>query len=672
MNKHLTLITGTLETKVALHRQLKDIMGEFIEITSFAADEFLPDVIPEDLIVYSSDQIEKETGHIAGEDCTTLTAERAINYQYIEGLLHLPEGTKVLCVNDSRQMTEQMIDTLEKTGLNHVSYFPYYPGIDKGFKKVKVAVTPGEVPIIPKGIERIVDVGVRLIDITTLMDILEHFHLKEQLGGLISSRYTGKIIELSKKIVQMNHKTEILNEHLKQVVDGVNDGIMAVDHNGKVTVFNPFMEQYTGISSEQAEGKNLSQLFNQHDLLQFLLQPQQEGRFFTVNTYNVMVYRCQWEDTNSIIFIFKNTDETISMEKAARKELTRTGYIAKYHFSDIIGNSPLIEQTKSIAKKLAKSNLPVLIEGESGTGKELFASAIHNHSEKKLEPFLAVNFSALPEDLLESELFGYEEGAFTGAKKGGKKGLFEQADGGAIFLDEIGDISLKLQARLLRVIQEKEVRKIGGNKNIPIDVRVIAATNKNLLELIKEGKFREDLYHRLKVLYLQVPSLRKRKSDIPILVRQFLIENGERKKQISPDLIDHLLSYNWYGNVRELQNTISYLITVSEGEKISSEDLPQSEFFQHEKEKVKQPGKLYLQKHEIVLSILSELNNSYKGASRKKISERSYQLKSPLSEQQVRKIIKELEERDYVNVKKGRAGTEITPAGQSYLNELQL
>ncbi|WP_173918287.1 sigma 54-interacting transcriptional regulator [Halobacillus sp. Marseille-Q1614] len=672
MNNHLTLITGTPETKAALHRQLENIMGEIIEITSYAADEFLPDVIHEDLIVYSSELIEREAGHIAGESCTTLTAQRAINYQHIDALFHLPEGSKVLCVNDTRQMTEQTIDTLEKIGLNHISYLPYYPGLKKGWEGIKVAVTPGEVPIIPRGIERVVDIGVRLIDITTLIDILDHFQLKEQLGGLISSRYTGKIIDLSKKVVQMNRKTETLNEHLKQVVDGVNDGIMAVDHNGKITVFNPFMEEYTGISSEQAAGKSLSQLFKQHDLLQFLSQPQQEGRFFTINTYNVMVYRYQWEDTNSVIFIFKNTDETISMEKAARKQLTKTGYIAKYHFSDIIGKSPSIEQTKSIAKKLAQSDLPVLIQGESGTGKELFASAIHNHSENKLEPFLAVNFSALPEDLLESELFGYEEGAFTGAKKGGKKGLFEQADGGTIFLDEIGDISLKLQARLLRVIQEKEVRKIGGNKNIPIHVRVIAATNKNLLELIEAGEFREDLYHRLKVLYLQVPSLRKRKDDIPVLVSQFLIENGKREKQISPPLMDRLKSYNWYGNVRELQNTISYLITVSEGGKITSEDLPQSEFFQKGERKGKQQGKLDQRKHEIVLSILLELNNSYKSASRKKISEHSNFLGNPLSEQQVRKIVKELEELGYARVKRGRAGTEITSAGQSYLNELLL
>ncbi|GGF19498.1 Fis family transcriptional regulator [Halobacillus andaensis] len=669
MHNSLTLIAGTLETKHTLHQQLEEILGEFIDIESFAVDEFLPNNIHNDLIIYSSKLVEEEAGEAVDAKCPTITAQRTVNYQHIDRLFELPYRTTVLCVNDTPEMTKETIHTLEKIGMNHLRYVSSQSSENR--KNIRTAVTPGEVSFIPRNIEKVVDIGVRLIDITTLFEVLDHFKLQKRLGSIISSRYTSKIIELSKKISEMHQKTQTLNEHLKQVVDGVNDGIMAVDLGGKVTVFNPFMEEYTGISSSQALGKTLPQLFKQPDLLQFLSQPQKEGRYFTMNTYNVMVYRFQWEDSDSVIMIFKNTDETITMERAARQQLTKTGYIAKYHFQDIIGESMQLKETKRIAKKLAASELPVLIQGESGTGKELFASAIHNHSSLKLEPFLAVNCSALPEDLLESELFGYEEGAFTGAKRGGKKGLFEQANGGTIFLDEIGDISLKLQARLLRVIQEMEIRKIGGNKNIPIDVRVIAATNKDLLHLIEEGKFREDLYHRLKVLFLHVPSLRKRKEDIPTLVHQFLIENGERQQVVNLRLMKVLKDYQWPGNIRELKNTIAYLMTVREGREITEADLPSQTFFQTTDSQFQpsQPSVLDQRKFTSVLTILLKLNEGYESASRQKISEYSRATDYPLSVQQVRKVLKELESHGYVHVKRGRGGTEITESGKEFLQQ---
>ena len=210
------------------------------------------------------------------------------------------------------------------------------------------------------------------------------------------------------------------------------------------------------------------------------------------------------------------------MENIVRTNLMKRGHTSKYDFSNIIGKSKKITETKEIARKLARSNSTLLLIGESGTGKELFAHAIHKASNKQHGPFVAVNFAALPENLLESELFGYEEGAFTGARKGGHAGLFEQAHKGTIFLDEIGDASMKIQARLLRVLQEKEVLRIGGTKIIPIDVRIIAATNKNLEDLVSAGKFREDLFYRLKVLPIRIPPLRERKEDIPLLIEKML------------------------------------------------------------------------------------------------------------------------------------------------------
>jgi len=245
---------------------------------------------------------------------------------------------------------------------------------------------------------------------------------------------------------------------------------------------------------------------------------------------------------------------------------------------NIIGESAIIQSTKREALIASKSTSTVLITGESGTGKELFARAIHNHSDRSENPFVAVNCAAIPDNLLESELFGYEEGAFTGAKKGGNLGKFELADKGTIFLDEIGDMSLHLQAKLLRVLQEKELNKLGGNSNKIIDVRVIAATNKDLETMVSNGSFREDLYYRLNVIPISLPSLRERKEDIPLLI-DFMIEDYARKlnkdvQYIDENAVEVLKGYNWAGNIRELQNIIEYSVNMSSSNRITVDMLP--------------------------------------------------------------------------------------------------
>ena len=266
--------------------------------------------------------------------------------------------------------------------------------------------------------------------------------------------------------------------------------------------------------------------------------------------------------------------EASRVTKSVHTRLAGSGYFAKYHFDDIIGKSPSILRAKSIAQKISTADLTVLLEGENGTGKELFASAIHQASDRSKYPFVAINFSALPDTLVESELFGYEEGAFTGAKKGGKIGLFEQASGGTIFLDEIGDASLTLQAKLLRVIQEREIMRVGGNKIIPIDVRVIAATNRSLKQMIEEKSFRQDLYYRLKEGFIHLPSLAERKEDIPLLLDYWLHTRFDVSKTISPEVLAILMEYDWPGNIRELLNTMKYAFAVCEGDTILPKDLP--------------------------------------------------------------------------------------------------
>lgn len=257
---------------------------------------------------------------------------------------------------------------------------------------------------------------------------------------------------------------------------------------------------------------------------------------------------------------------------ALRKELSK-----KYQFEDLIGKSPKMQQVFELIRTVAKSNATVLIEGETGTGKELVAKALHAEGQRSKGPFVSLNCAALPEGLLESELFGHEKGAFTGAIAQ-KKGKFEYANGGTIFLDEIGDISPNTQVRLLRVLQEREFNRVGGNEIIKVDVRVITSSNRDLKKRVEEGEFREDLYYRLHVVPIGVPPLRERTEDIPILAHYFLkkynTENNKNIREFAPEVLEIFMEYTWPGNVRELENAIEYSVVLSHEDVIQLGHLP--------------------------------------------------------------------------------------------------
>ncbi|MGI6678000.1 MAG: sigma-54 interaction domain-containing protein [Dehalobacterium sp.] len=270
-------------------------------------------------------------------------------------------------------------------------------------------------------------------------------------------------------------------------------------------------------------------------------------------------------------FGFGFNNEIVTQKNKILMDEVKKFQFARYNFSDIIGRNEAFLKVVDQAKHIASSSSTVLIYGETGTGKELFAQSIHNASERRNKPFVAINCGALPATLIESSLFGYEEGAFTGAKKGGAPGAFEQADGGTIFLDEISEMELNLQTKILRVLQEREITRIGGKKPLRINVRVISSTNKDLAKLISENKFRSDLYFRLNVLQIRVIPLRERKDDIPLLTRYFIRKQnnllGKYVEGISRETLNILKEYQWPGNVRELQNCVEYALNMmGEGE----------------------------------------------------------------------------------------------------------
>ncbi|MBC7335917.1 MAG: sigma 54-interacting transcriptional regulator, partial [Clostridia bacterium] len=304
-------------------------------------------------------------------------------------------------------------------------------------------------------------------------------------------------------------------------------GILAVDQQGRISLCNPVAAQVLGLPNKEVLHQPLAEVTAHNPYLAKVYGDGRPagGELHKLGDVSVVANRVPirvGRETIGTVVTFQDVTRIIQLEAKIRRELYQKGLVARFTFEDIIGQSEAIREAVEKAKRYALTDSTVLLSGESGTGKELFAQSIHAFSRRSGGPFVAVNCAALPENLLESELFGYEEGAFTGAKKGGKLGLFELAHGGTIFLDEIGEMTLPLQARLLRVLQEKEVMRLGGSRVIPVDVRVIAASNKNLQQAVQEGTFRADLFYRLNVLCLKVPPLRARKDDIPLLVDHFI------------------------------------------------------------------------------------------------------------------------------------------------------
>ena len=387
-----------------------------------------------------------------------------------------------------------------------------------------------------------------------------------------------QVIKQAKRVVCARRLEKQRAEEFKAILDYAYGGIVAVNNKGHITVFNTEAERITGIKVKDALGKPMNKVFPQIRVTEALENNKEElNELIDVGQAKVLISRVPIEVNGAImgmVATFQDVTYIQKVEKKIRRDIYSKGHVARFSFKDIIGTSSAIKATIRTAGKFAKTESAVLITGETGVGKELFAQGIHQASKRKNGPFVAVNCAALPDNLLESELFGYVEGAFTGANRKGKQGLFELAHWGTIFLDEVSEIPLSLQGRLLRVLQEREVMRLGHDRVIPIDVRVICATNKNLRDLAEEGTFRDDLYWRLNVLNLYLPPLKKRREDISILIKHFL-SNFKREMFFSQEALDLLMGYSWPGNVRELENFSERLSVMGTCSKIGAAEIRQ-------------------------------------------------------------------------------------------------
>lgn len=687
MKKQVAVITRAKEIRNSMKDQIDMIFGELVETNIYSLEDKTIDKLKKsDLYVVSSSAYEYLDEKFL-KNKNLVIVDYTISKERKNFLKNFPKGTKAVFFNVSQKMCMEAIAMMYHLGVNNIEFIPAYPNMEN-FPKNNLIITPAETKLLPKEAEGrdIIDIGHRILDANTIIEIalkLEFEHIlyykkiKEYLDTVATNDYSlNKILE---KATQSESQLGILM--------GILDiAIIGVDKDNFICSCNEGAEKILNRKSINLIGNSACDILSCVPFGEVRETKQEiRSRLVTVNGEYVnlnITPVIKAENYMGAFAVLQRFKEEEQKQHELRRQLLNKGHKAKYTFDDILGESGAIKKIKEIAKKMAKTNSAVLITGESGTGKELFAHAVHNYSDRKDYPFVAVNCAAIPENLLESELFGYEEGAFTGAKKGGKIGLFEFAHMGTLFLDEIEGMSPALQIKLLRVIQEKEIMKIGGGKVINIDVRIIAATNEELRKLVKENKFRKDLYYRINTLPIMIPPLREREDDVYLLLEKFKTEIGADFK-FTPKAKEAFKMYNWEGNIRELKNYVEFFNFMGE-EYINFEDMPLAvkEYYEENKERkeiyekeesniLKETAGHRYKEYVFLLKKIKENQKAGLSSGRKILCSICEKNNISLTEQEIRGILKNLEKIDFIKVFKGRKGNIISEKGEEFLKNLK-
>lgn len=674
--KSIGIVTDS-NSRVArfLKYNLIEVFKDTLEIKNYYIKELEKgQLIEEDLVLFMIKERTEEIKEFISDKSKVLVIRRTILENEAYKLFSIPRGTDVLVVNDNDETTNEILQLFSKLGISHLNLIPYEEG--KEYKKVNVAVTPGEGWRVPKHINKVIDLGDRYIDVSTFFQIINTLSLNNTDIDKNLIRYSERIVSLDVGIRDNYKELFMKNIEMDTIINLSKNGIILTNNKGIVTVCNNTFREMFNLK-EKIEGRYVANIF--YDDLSEIIEEDEicdkvfkhKNRYLNLNKMNIYYLGVK----KGTYYNFQEITYIKQLEQNLSEKIREKGQIAKYNFKNIKTKSKRMLECITLAKKISKSDLTVLIIGESGTGKELMAQSIHNNSGRNKQPFVAVNCAAMPENLLESELFGYEKGAFTGALKEGKKGLFEQANNGTIFLDEIGDMPLLLQTKILRVLQERQIMRIGAQKIIDINVRVIAATNRDLPKMIKEGEFREDLYYRLNVLSINIPPLRKRKDDIIELLEYFM----NKKLEITEEAKEALLKYHWPGNIRELQNAASYISLMCDYE-VNIENLPfnileESETIE-DNETLSEDAYILKDKCDFektieILKIISSFNSKSQSLGRNKILTILKDKEIYTSEGEIRKILNVLNEMGFIQSKVGRGGSSVTKKGIEFLKKYE-
>lgn len=685
--KRIAVITLTYNASIFYSSQIKSLFGDLVSIKTYnGMDGSVKNIDKADVYVVSTDAFKSISDYEKYMPINVPKVEISVNFtkNSIETLMNMPKNTCAYFVNLSEVMVRESISRLSQLGVNHINFIPYFPGIKK-VKNCELAVTVGEKQFVPSGVKTVIDLGHRVLDSSTIVELalrlkldylLESENFKEYFNSIAASNYSFN--QLFGRSLNMESQFEILMETIDAGIIGVNGENIVFACNSKAV-------EITGISKEKVIESPADLYFqflpfNECKRTRKKIIKLIQFKGVDINVTVAPVLRRD-EYIGAFAIIQRFTEEE-SKQHNLRIQLLNKGHKAKYTFDDINGKSEAIKKACAIARKMSKNNSAILITGESGTGKELFAHAIHNESNRNMYPFIAINCAAMPDNLLESELFGYEEGSFTGARKGGKLGLFEFAHKGSIFLDEVESMSPALQIKLLRVIQEGEIMRVGGNKIISVDVRIIAASNESLEDLVSKGVFRSDLYYRLNTLPIEIPPLRERGKDIMLLFEN-IKNNLGGNFVLSPQVENAFMSHNWKGNVRELHNYIEYL-TYLEKEYIDYADLPPSFHkgltnWKSENDSnnldvnlLKKLAGNKLDDYIFVLKMLYEGYVAQKNMGRLSIADKAQASGHYLTQQEIRSILYDLNNLGLIKMSHGRGGSKINEKGIKVYNNLKL
>ncbi len=670
MNK-LIIVTISKEIGDTYREDVKSFFGNDIDIENITSTSpQIAKLSQYDLILLSDFEIIKECKEYIPQNAKILKVIKDIHPRGLINLEQIPYNSTAYVVNVGPKTAQESMNLVYKHGRTDLILYPYYPQFKGALKEVDFIITQGEEGACPNIDAPIINIYDTIIDVQLYWEIILHFKLSEKEYAQKIAAYCANNHSSVESFSDVVNKNVVQDNVIKTLFENLDEGVIMTDKSDKIKDCSNTSLKWIGKSYEDVINKSV------YEILSIDPSSVKTGheRIITVNDHVLIcnvLNRLKTANDDMGIIILRELETVRKKINKHSKAALELGHITKYSISDIVGESKVMKELKELCLKMALNESSVLIHGESGTGKELFAHVIHSNSMRKDKQFVAINCASVPENLLESEFFGYEDGAFTGAKKGGKKGLFEVADGGTLFLDEIGEIPLHLQNRLLRVLQEKEVSRVGGNTIIKVDVRVVAATNVDLKRQVEKGLFRKDLYYRLCVLPLIIPPLRYRERDVIQIFDNFCIKTGVRIN-LSEQVREFFINYDWDGNIRELRNCFEYLNFINKPI-ITMDDLPPSMNMNSPKPPDAQKisvSKVNTQEEieEYIMKVILTESQNNKKVGRKSIAQKLSEQNIFKGEQEVRKILLSLAERGLLIISKGRAGTRLTQKGMDKLS----
>ncbi|BES66550.1 sigma 54-interacting transcriptional regulator [Gottschalkiaceae bacterium SANA] len=670
MKKRLGIITSSVDVGNEYKRQILEIFNYSIDVLRYSFDMSASEEVwdVDVLLISTYSQYEVVKKQISSKTIVVIS-NLTLSKEGLNRLSETKLDKRVALVNLSFEMCIETIATLHQLGFDETQLIPVYPNMEN-VPKLEMAITTGEARYVPKEMKTIIELGHRVIDRNTIVELAIALKAEEMLEDRRVIDYFSHLASENKGFEYFINQTRAFKKQFSTLVSIMEKGVIGFDHTGVIEMANEKAKQLIGMDrylkgmriDELFPGEIMSKYFeSRKKLLDQLVQI--NHRNITLSIFPVSDIGESTEMMTGSYAILDSFETQENTQNRLRLQLANKGHVAKYTVDQIIGESEAIQQVKKLVVRMGNSHSAVMITGESGTGKELIAQAVHNGSPVRDKQFVAINCAAISPSLLESELFGYEAGAFTGALKEGKSGIFELAHNGTLFLDEIGEMPLELQSRFLRVIQEGEVIRVGGQKVIKVNTRIVAATNRDLYSQVQKNKFRKDLYYRLNVLPINVPPLRDRHGDVELLFQYFQKLQG-CQFELTAEVLDFFNAYDWEGNIRELRNCVKYFENVGEG-LITIEHLPfhmTGNRLAKREVKTQRIGDLNKKESYVLMQFYTAFQNKKK-LGRKSISQLAHEDNFFLSEYDVRRILKDLHDLGYIDVSTGRGGSTISKEG---------